>query len=55
MGGNSLSLMRLVQAVYDETGIEIPLNRQFHHVTVEAMAFGEGDQGLDKGETPSLS
>ncbi|WP_430110984.1 non-ribosomal peptide synthetase [Paenibacillus sp. B1-33] len=49
LGGNSLSLMRLVQAVYDETGIEIPLNRQFHHVTVEAMAFGEGDLGLDKG------
>ncbi|MBD8499273.1 non-ribosomal peptide synthetase [Paenibacillus arenosi] len=49
LGGNSLSLMRLVQAVYDETGIEIPLNRQFHHVTVEAMAFGEGNLGLDKG------
>ncbi|PTU44169.1 non-ribosomal peptide synthetase, partial [Paenibacillus polymyxa] len=49
LGGNSLSLMRLVQAVYDETGIEIPLNRQFHNVTVEAMAFGEGDLGLDKG------
>ncbi|PZD96853.1 non-ribosomal peptide synthetase [Paenibacillus sambharensis] len=49
LGGNSLSLMRLVQAVYDETGIEIPLNRQFHHVTVEAMALGEGDLGLGKG------
>ncbi|WP_088549649.1 non-ribosomal peptide synthetase [Paenibacillus aquistagni] len=49
LGGNSLSLMRLVQAVYDETGIEIPLNRQFHHVTVEEMAYGEGDFGLDKG------
>ncbi|MDR6720597.1 amino acid adenylation domain-containing protein [Paenibacillus sp. 2003] len=49
LGGNSLSLMRLVQAVYDETGIEIPLNRQFHSVTVEAMAFGEEDLGLDKG------
>ncbi|OMF23275.1 thioesterase domain-containing protein, partial [Paenibacillus peoriae] len=49
LGGNSLSLMRLVQAVYDETGFEIPLNRQFHNVTVEAMAFGEGDLGLDKG------
>ncbi|PJN48566.1 Tyrocidine synthase 3 [Paenibacillus sp. GM1FR] len=49
LGGNSLSLIRLVQAVYDETGIEIPLNRQFHHVTVEAMAFGEEDLGLDKG------
>ncbi|KAF6572780.1 amino acid adenylation domain-containing protein [Paenibacillus sp. EKM212P] len=49
LGGNSLSLMRLVQAVYDETGIEIPLNRQFHNLTVEAMAFGEGDLGLDKG------
>ncbi|PNQ83106.1 amino acid adenylation domain-containing protein [Paenibacillus sp. F4] len=49
LGGNSLSLMRLVQAVYDETDIEIPLNRQFHNLTVEAMAFGEGDLGLDKG------
>ncbi|MEI2283388.1 amino acid adenylation domain-containing protein [Paenibacillus polysaccharolyticus] len=49
LGGNSLSLMRLVQAVYDETGIEIPLNREFHHFTVEAMAFGEGDMGLDQG------
>ncbi|MBT2286935.1 amino acid adenylation domain-containing protein [Paenibacillus polymyxa] len=49
LGGNSLSLMRLVQAVYDETGIEIPLNRQFHSVTVEAMALGEEDLGLDKG------
>ncbi|WP_028596418.1 non-ribosomal peptide synthetase [Paenibacillus assamensis] len=49
LGGNSLSLMKLVQAVYDETGIEIPLNRQFHHLTVEAMAFGEGNLGLDKG------
>ncbi|MGW8960049.1 non-ribosomal peptide synthetase [Paenibacillus sp. NPDC055715] len=49
LGGNSLSLMRLVQAVYDETGIEIPPNRLFHNVTVEAMAFGEGDLGLDKG------
>nr|WP_145406705.1 amino acid adenylation domain-containing protein [Paenibacillus xylanexedens] len=49
LGGNSLSLMRLVQAVYDETGIEIPLNRYLHHVTVEAMAYGEGDLGLSKG------
>ncbi|AZK46072.1 non-ribosomal peptide synthetase [Paenibacillus lentus] len=49
LGGNSLSLMRLVQAIYDETGIEIPLNRQFHNVTVEAMAFGEGGLGLDRG------
>ncbi|WP_366293170.1 amino acid adenylation domain-containing protein [Paenibacillus sp. AN1007] len=49
LGGNSLSLMRLVQAVYDETGIEIPLNREFHNLTVEAMAFSEGDLGLDRG------
>ncbi|MGQ8875780.1 non-ribosomal peptide synthetase [Paenibacillus sp. TSA_86.1] len=49
LGGNSLSLMRLVQAVYDETGIEVPLNRQFHHITVEAMALEEGDLGLDQG------
>ncbi|CAI6084200.1 Tyrocidine synthase 3 [Paenibacillus sp. JJ-100] len=49
LGGNSLSLMRLVQAVYDETGIEIPLNRDFHHVTVEGMALEEGNLGLDEG------
>ncbi|GKS12639.1 plipastatin synthase subunit E [Paenibacillus chitinolyticus] len=51
LGGSSLSLMRLIQAVYDETGIEVPLNQQFKNLTVEAMAFGSGETGLEKGQS----
>ncbi|MFF2155109.1 amino acid adenylation domain-containing protein [Paenibacillus chitinolyticus] len=51
LGGSSLSLMRLIQAVYDETGIEVPLNQQFKNLTVEAMAFESGETGLEKGQS----
>ncbi|MFB7813503.1 amino acid adenylation domain-containing protein [Paenibacillus chitinolyticus] len=51
LGGSSLSLMRLIQAVYDETGIEVPLNQQFKNLTVEAMAFGSGETGLEKSQS----
>ncbi|MEC0244401.1 non-ribosomal peptide synthetase [Paenibacillus chitinolyticus] len=52
LGGSSLSLMRLIQAVYDETGIEVPLNQQFKNLTVEAMAFGSSESGLEtKGQS----
>ncbi|SEG74864.1 non-ribosomal peptide synthetase [Paenibacillus sp. UNC499MF] len=52
LGGSSLSLMRLIQTIYDETGIEVPLNQQFKNLTVEAMALGSGESGLEiKGQS----
>ncbi|WP_268624671.1 non-ribosomal peptide synthetase [Paenibacillus alvei] len=39
LGGHSLSLMRLVERVYTETEIEIPIHSVFREPTIEAMAY----------------
>ncbi|UUZ81862.1 phosphopantetheine-binding protein [Paenibacillus sp. P26] len=43
--GHSLSLMQLIQRVYAETGVEIPLQKMFQHPTIEAMAYEIWESG----------
>ncbi|MNW30670.1 Plipastatin synthase subunit E [compost metagenome] len=47
LGGHSLSLMQLIQKVYDTTGVEISLHNMFQNPTVEAMAYEIWQSGLE--------
>nr|WP_245585859.1 amino acid adenylation domain-containing protein [Paenibacillus pinihumi] len=46
LGGHSLSLMQLVERVYTETAVEIPIHSVFRQPTIEAMAFEMMKYGL---------
>ncbi|SCW38952.1 amino acid adenylation domain-containing protein [Paenibacillus tianmuensis] len=48
LGGNSISLMRLIQRIYDETGREIPLHKGYQDVTVEAMTLENWESGFEQ-------
>ncbi|WP_068775549.1 non-ribosomal peptide synthetase [Paenibacillus sp. FJAT-26967] len=50
LGGSSLSLMRLIQTIYDETGVEIPLQQGFQQLTVEAIALENWESGFERDD-----
>ncbi len=47
LGGHSLNLMQLIQRVYTETGVELPIHKVFQNPTVESMAYEIWESGQD--------